>query len=148
MSSGFNFDVTIKVNSVNKIINDHGLNKNGRVVQYTRDTADRLMNPFIPFQNGMLRRLKTHPSPSEIKYVAPHSHYQYTGREYISPKLGVSGIPLKSGRWWSPKGEKKVPSGKKLKYHKPGTGPEWDKLMMEKKGKELIQDVQNYVKRG
>lgn len=146
MGNGFN--LKIKMNATNKILKDHGLDENGRVQKRIITTAERLMNPFIPFQNGMLRRLKTHPSPSEIKYVAPHAHYQYTGREYTSPKLGVAGIHLKSGRWWSPKGEKKIPSGKKLKYHEPGTGPEWDKLMMEKKGKELIQDVQNYVKRG
>lgn len=146
MGSGFN--LKIKMNATNKILKDHGLNENGRVTQYIRDTADRLMNPFIPFQNGMLRRLKTYPSPSKIKYISPYAHYQYIGKEYISPKLGVSGIPLKSGRWWSPKGEKKNPSGKKLKNYEPGTGPEWDKLMIEKKGKELIRDVQNYVKRG
>ena len=146
MGSGFN--LKIKMNATNKILKDHGLNENGRVMRYIRDTADRLMNPFIPFQNGMLRRLKTYPSTSKIKYISPYAHYQYKGKEYISPRLGVSGIPLKSDRWWSPKGEKKIASGKKLKNHEPGTGPEWDKLVMEKKGKELIQDVQNYVKRG
>ena len=148
MSSGFKIDVKVKINDVNKILKDHGLNKDGRVIQYARNEADRLMNPFIPMQNGTLRRLKTHPSPSKIKYTSPYAHYHYKGDEYISPKLGVSGIPLKSGRWWSPKGEKKKKSGKKLNYHTPGTGPEWEKLMMEKKGKELIKDVQNYIKRG
>lgn len=134
MSSGFNFDVKIKVNSVNKIINDHGLNENGRVVQYARNTAERLMNPFIPFQSGNLRRLKVYPNPSKIKYISPYAHYHYKG-------LKAKGVSR-------PKGIKREISNEKLKYHTAGTGPEWDKLMMEKKGKELIQDVQNYVKRG
>lgn len=146
MSSGFN--VKIKMNATNKILKDHGLSKDGRVVQYITTTAERLMNPFIPFQNGELRRLKSYPSPSKIKYTSPYAHYQYKGDEYISPRLGVSGILLKSDRWWSPKGEKKKKSGKKLTYHEAGTGPEWDKLMMKQKGKELIQDVQKYVNRG
>ena len=141
-------DIKVKINDVNKILKDHGLNKDGRVIQYARNEADRLMNPFIPMQNGTLRRLKTYPSPSKIKYTSPYAHYQYTGDEYISPKLGVSGIPLKSGRWWSPKGEKKKKSGKKLNYHTPGTGPEWEKLMMKEKGKELIRDIQNYINKG
>lgn len=144
----FKIDVKVKINDVNRILKDHGLNKDGRVIQYARNEADRLMNPFIPMQNGTLRRLKTYPSPSKIKYTSPYAHYQYKGDEYISPKLGVSGIPLKSGRWWSPKGEKKKKSGKKLNYHTPGTGPEWDKLMMEKKGKELTRDIQNYINKG
>lgn len=41
-------NVKVKMNSVNKILKDHGLNKNGRVVRYLRDTADRLMMPYIP----------------------------------------------------------------------------------------------------
>lgn len=146
MGSGFN--LKIKMNATNKILKDHGLDENGRVQKRIITTAERLMNPFIPFQGGNLRRLKVYQSPSKIKYISPYAHYQYKGKEYISPKLGVAGIHLKSDRWWSPKGEKKIASGKKLKHHEPGTGPEWDKLMMEKKGKELIQDVQNYVKRG
>lgn len=148
MASGFNFNVKTKMNSVNKILKDHGLNEDGRVQKRLTTTADRLMNPFIPFEEGNLRRLKTYPSPSKIRYRGPYAHYQYTGKEYISPRLGVSGILLKNNRWWSPKGEKKKLSGKKLKYHTPGTGAEWDKLMMEKKGKELIKDIQNYIKRG
>ena len=141
-------DIKVKINNVNKILKDHGLNDEGRVIQYARDEADRLMNPFIPMQNGTLRRLKTYPSASKIKYTSPYAHYQHTGDEYISPRLGVSGIPLKSGRWWSPKGEKKKKSGRKLKYHTAGTGPEWEKLMMKAKGKELIRDIQNYINKG
>lgn len=141
-------DIKVKINNVNKILKDHGLNDEGRVIQYARDEANRLMNPFIPMQNGTLRRLKTYPSASKIKYTSPYAHYQHTGDEYISPRLGVSGIPLKSGRWWSPKGEKKKKSGKKLNYHTAGTGPEWEKLMMKEKGKELIRDIQNYINKG
>lgn len=149
MASGFNINVKVNLNSVNKIIKDHGLNEDGRVVRHARDEADRLMNPFIPMgETGDLRRLKSYPSPSKIKYTSLYSHYQYTGKEYISPTLGVSGIPLKNDKWWSPKGERKKPSGKKLTYHTPGTGPEWEKLMMEKKGKELVKDIQDYIKKG
>lgn len=149
MASGFSFNVKVKMNSINKILKDHGLNEDGRVIQHARDEADRLMNSFIPMgETGNLRRLKSYPSPSKIKYTSPYSHYQHTGKEYISPRLGVSGIPIKNDRWWSPKGEKKKPSGRKLKHHEPGTGPEWEKLMMEKKGKELVKDIQDYIKKG
>lgn len=134
MASGFNFSVKVKINSVNKILKDHGLDEDGRVVRYARDEADRLMNPFIPFENGGLRRLKTYPSPSKVRYTSPYSHYQYTG--------------LKAKGASKPKGIKRRISSEKLNYHTPGTGAEWEKLMMEKKGKELIKDVQNYIKRG
>lgn len=134
MASGFNINVKVKLNSVNKIIKDHGLNEDGRVVRYARDTADRLMNPFVPFENGMLRRLKTYPSPSKIRYTSPYAHYQYKG--------------LKAKGASKPKGIKRKISSEKLQYHTPGTGPEWEKLMMKEKGKELTRDVQNHIKRG
>ena len=131
-SSGFN--LKIKINDANKILKDHGLNQDGRVMQYLTTTADRLMNPFVPMQNGGLRRLKAYPSPSKIRYTSPHSHYQYTG--------------LKAKGASKPKGIKRRISSEKLNYHTPGTGPEWEKLMMEKKGKEIIKDIQNYIKKG
>lgn len=134
MASGFNFNVKTKMNSVNKILKDHGLNEDGRVQRYLTTTADRLMNPFIPFEGGGMRRLKSYPSPSKVKYTSPYSHYQYKG--------------LKAKGASKPKGIRRKISNEKLQYHTSGTGPEWDKLMMEKKGKELIKDVQNYIKRG
>ena len=41
-------NVKVKMNPVSRIIKDHGLDKNGRVVRHLRDTADRLMMPYIP----------------------------------------------------------------------------------------------------
>lgn len=142
-------DVKVKMNSVNKILKDHGLDKDGRVVRRLRDTSDRLMMPFIPGgAGGQLAKLKTYPSNHEIKYTSLYAKYQYYGKMYISPKLGVSGILLKSDRWWSPKGEKKIPTSKKLKYHTSGTGPKWDKLMMQRRKDDLVKDVENYIKSG
>ena len=133
-SSGFNLNIKVKINKADKIIKDHGLDENGRITQFLRNEADRLMNPFIPYENGMLRRLKNYPSNSKIKYTSPYSHYQYIGKK----AKGAS----------RPKGIKRKISNEKLKQHTPGTGPEWDKLMLENKGKELVQSVQNEVKKG
>lgn len=142
-------NIKVKMNSVNKIIKDHGLDKDGRVVRRLRDTSDRLMMPFIPGgAGGQLAKLKTYPSNHEIKYTSPYAKYQYYGKMYISPKLGVSGILLKSDRWWSPKGEKKTPTSKKLKNHTSGTGPKWNELMMQRRKNDLVKDVENYIKNG
>ena len=142
-------NVKVKMNPVSRIIKEHGLDKNGRVVRHLRDTADRLMMPYIPGgARGQLAKLKTYPSNHEIKYTSPYAKYQYYGKMYISPKLGVSGIPLKSGRWWSPEGETKTPTSKKLKYHTSGTGAKWDKLMLQRRKNDLVQDVENYIKNG
>ena len=135
-NSGFN--VKVKMNSTNKILKDHGLDKDGRVTIYLRDTADRLMNSFVPMDNGMLRRNKAYPNNHSIKYNSPYAKYQYYGKLMLT----------KSGSSWAKLGEKKVETNKKLKYHTSGTGPKWDKLMMQRRKNDLVKDVENYIKTG
>ena len=131
-------DVKVKMNSVNKILKDHGLNKDGRVTRYLRDDADRLMNSFVPMDNGMLRRNKTYPKNNEIKYTSPYAKYQYYGKLMLA----------KNGSAWAKLGEKKVKTSKNLKYHTSGTGAKWDKLMLQRRKNDLIKDVENYIKTG
>ena len=137
-SSGFKFNVKVKMNSANKIIKDHGLDSNGRATRFLRDEADRLMNPFVPMDNGMLRRNKTYPNASTIKYTSPYAHYQYTGKLMLT----------KSGSSYAKKGEKKFYTSKKLKYHTSGTGDHWEKLMLQRHRNDLTKDVQNYIDSG
>lgn len=135
-SSGFK--ITTKINSISKILKDHGLNNDGRVIKFVRDDADRLMNPFVPMDNGMLRRNKAYPNNHSIKYNSPYAKYQYYGKLMLT----------KSGSSWAKKGEKKFETGKKLKYHTSGTGSKWDKLMLQRRKNDLIKDVENYIKSG
>ena len=124
-------NVKVKMNSVNKILKDHGLNKDGRVTRYLRDDADRLMNSFVPMDNGMLRRNKTYPKNNEIKYTSPYAKYQYYGKLMLA----------KNGSAWAKLGEKKVKTSKNLKYHTSGTGAKWDKLMLQRRKNDLIKDT-------
>lgn len=136
--SGSGFTVKVKMNSTNKILKDHGLDQDGRAIRFLRDDADRLMNPFVPMQNGMLRRNKTYPSNHEIKYISPYSKVQFYGKLMLT----------KNGSSWARKGEKKVVTNKNLKYHTSGTGPKWNELMMQRNKNTLIKDVENFIKTG
>lgn len=131
-------NIKIKMNSTNKIIKDHGLDKDGRVVRFLRDTADRFMNPFIPMDNGILRRNKTYPSNNEIKYTSPYAKYQYYGKLMLA----------KNGSSWAKLGEKKVLTSKNLKYHSSGTGAKWNELMMQRRKNDLVKDIENFIKTG
>ena len=82
MSSGFT--IKVKMNSANKIAKDHGLNRDGRVTTFLRDTVERLSDPYIPFESGMLRKLKSHPSNHEIKYTSPYAKFQYYGKLMVT----------------------------------------------------------------
>lgn len=136
--SGSGFTVKVKMNSTNKILKDHGLDQDGRAIRFLRDDADRLMNPYIPMDNGMLRRNKSYPSNHEIKYISPYAKYQYYGKLMLA----------KNGSSWAKKGEKKVETNKSLKYHTSGTGPKWNEMMMQRNKNTLIKDVENYIKSG
>ena len=115
-----------------------GLSENGKVTRYLRDTVDRLSIPYIPFDNGGLRRLKAYPNAHSIKYKSPYARYHYNGELMLT----------KSGSSWAKKGEKKYRTGKKMKYHTSGTGPKWDKLMMQRRSDDVVRDLQNFINRG
>ena len=132
-------NVKVKMNSINKILKDHGLDKDGQVTKYLRDSADRLMTPFVPGgSGGELAKIKTYPSNHEIKYTSPFAHYQYLGKLMLA----------KNGSSWAKKGEKKHYTNKKLKYHTSGTGAKWDKLMLQRHRNDLINDVESFIKSG
>lgn len=138
MANSSGFTVKVKINSTNKILKDHGLDQDGRAIRFLRDDADRLMNPYIPMDNGMLRRNKSYPSNHEIKYISPYAKYQYYGKLMLA----------KNGSSWAKKGEKKVLTSRNLKYHTSGTGPKWNELMMQRNKNTLIKDVENFIKIG
>ena len=138
MAKSSGFKITTKINSISKILKDHGLNNDGRVIKFVRDDSDRLMNPFVPMDTGMLRRNKTYPNNHSVKYRSPYAQNMYNGKLMLT----------KNGASWAKLGEKKVVTSKNLKYHTSGTGPKWDKLMMQRRKNDLIKDVENYIKSG
>ena len=134
-SSGFKF----KLNSVGKILKDHGLDENGKAVEYLRDECKRLMAPFVPGgAGGELSKNTSTPNSHSIKYIEPEAHYQFTGKLMLA----------KNGSSWAKRGEKKHYTGKKLKYHTSGTGDHWDKRMLQKRKDDLVKDLENYIKTG
>lgn len=126
---------TLKMNDVNKIIKLHGLEKDGRVNVFFRDTVERFSDPYVPFKTGQLKNNIRHPNNHSIKYVSPYAHYMYFGKVAIGPSR--------------PKGIKRTISGIDLKYSgAPKRGARWDKRMMSDRGKEIIKDVEKFIRSG
>lgn len=143
------FTVKVKMNSISKIIKEHGLERDGATEKFLRDEVDKFCDPYIPMDVGNLKDEKTYPNNHSIKYTSPYAHYMYKGKVYISPKLGVSGIVLKNGRWWSPSGEKKIKTNRRIKYQgAPKRGAEWDKRMINERIHDIEKDLKNFIKRG
>lgn len=134
--------VDIKLNPAAQIISDHGLQKDGPATKFLRDTVDRYCDPYIPMSLGSgvhVKDLKTYPSNHEIEYRGSHAHYHYRGILMLA----------KNGSSWAKLGEKKYYTGKKLKYQgAPKRGSEWDKRMWADRGKEICNQVEDFVRYG
>ena len=136
--AGSGFKLKVKFNSTNKIIKEHGLDKDGEVTEFLRNTVDRFCDPYVPYGEGSgvhLKNLKTYPDKQSIKYTAPYAHYHYTGNKAIGPSR--------------PKGVKRKISNTPMQYQgAPKRGPQWDKRMMNDRGKEVCKDVEEFIKKG
>ena len=56
-----NFTYKVKMNNANQIIKAHGLDDNGTVTKFLRNTVDRFCDPYIPFRTGPLKNNKQYP---------------------------------------------------------------------------------------
>jgi len=84
---------------------------------------------YVPFRNGGggLRGSITYPKGLEggvIEWNTPYAHYLYVGEVYVNPKYKRAGWQDNYGVWHGYKGPK-VPSGRAIEYHTPGTGDHW-----------------------
>jgi hypothetical protein len=85
-------------------------------------------------ETGTLKNTKTYPNNHSIKYTSPYAHYMYKGKKAI----GAS----------KPKGIKRKISNQPLKYQgAPKRGAEWDKRMMNDRKKDIVKDIETYIKR-
>ena len=130
-----NTKIKIKMNPINKILKDHGLEKDGPANWFLTQTVSRLCDPYVPSLQGNLRRLKDYPSKHEIKYNSPYAHYHHKGKKAVGPS--------------KPKGVKRIISSQNMSYNgAPKRGPEWEKRMMNDRGKEVCKDVEDFIKKG
>lgn len=80
---------------------------------------------FVPFSQGALRSSVEYPEGlygGEISYNTPYAHYLYEGTVY-GPNIPIKDAEGNITGWRSP--PNKYPTQRKLKYHTPGTGPQW-----------------------
>ena len=131
--------MSLKLQPTSVIKANLGLTESGTVQKYFQNTCYRYMDKYVPRDEGNLRRNVDLSEPKYIIYNSPYAHYMYTGILYVDPVTGSS---------WARKGVKKIPTGRKLKYHTPGTGHHWDKLMMTAEGKDVVRKVQEFFNRG
>ena len=102
-------------------------------------------DPLIPFQQGALRNNVNYPQGiygGEIEYNTPYAHYMYEGEVY-GPNIPIKDSQGNITGWFSPKGQKKKPTGRPITYHPEGTerGDHWFEKAKEQHKQEWIDLV-------
>jgi len=127
---------------------DLGIQEGGKVHKYFTEVCKYEMIPYIPEgDTHLLRSNGKIEGADTIYYDLPYAHYQYMGELYVMPNNGKGAYYSDDYGYWSEPGVSKVPSGKDLNYHTPGTGAFWDQRMWTSRGEQVIKQVQDYIDR-
>ena len=111
--------MSVKMQPTSEIIAHLGLDVNGRVQRFFQETCYKLMDKYLPKRDGNLRNVVDLSDPAKIVYEMPYAHAQY---------VGYTKGPVRN-------------------YTTPGTGPYWDKRMVSAEISDIVNEVQNYVRR-
>ena len=98
-----------------------GINPNGKVQKYFTKRCADYMDKYVPYREGTLRQYKI--EGNYIIYEQPYARYQYYGARQDGTHVVKH-------------------------YTTPGTGPYWDRRMVSAEMPNLIEEVQNEIKRG
>ena len=145
--------MSVNINA-NKIKKRLGLTQGGDVQRFAVQTCRIHMDKYVPMDNGTLAE-NVIEQPDRIIYNTPYAHYMYEGILYVDPDYGYGAIPIKDKEgnvqgFYSRKGITKVPSGKSLQYDTSKhayAGPKWDERMWSAERKEVIKEIQDYIRR-
>lgn len=138
--------MSVKMKPVSEIIADLNLEPYGKAhTKFASECMDRMNDKYVPYDNGGLVGSSYVDEECNIHYNTPYARYMYYGKlmvmengkgAYYSPDYG----------FWSDKGKKKTLTDIDLVYHKPGTGPYWDKLMWTAEKTEIEKVMNEYIR--
>ena len=81
------------------------------------------MDKYVPMRDGNLRTIVDLSNPQYIVYEMPYAKYQYYGMREDGTHVVKN-------------------------YTTPGTGPYWDKRMVSAEMQDILEEVQDFIKRG
>ena len=141
------FDAHFEWNGQGDILKRLNLEKGGRVQQVIDKSVMDYSMEYVPWETGSLARSPyavTQIGSGKVIYPGPYAHYMYYGEVY-GPNIPIfeddSGEPTS---FFSPPGQKKEPTGKKLQYSKdmnPLAGSFWFERMKADHLQDIINDA-------
>ena len=139
----------VKLPDAEGLLAKRNLEKGGLVQQVIDKAVIDYSIPYCPFDTGVLANSPYTASPigsGKVVYNTPYAHYLYYGKVY-GPNIPVfdddSGVPT---RWFSPKGQKKHPTGKDLQYKTDPNelaGPFWTVRMKADHMQDILKEAKD-----
>lgn len=114
--------------------------------RFFTDTCKKHMDKYVPLGDTGLLRQNVSTTVNTITYESPYAHYQYIGNLYVMDN-GKGAYYDPDYGFWSKPGVAKIPTEKSLNYHTPGTGDHWDERMKSAEMQDVIEEVQDYVRK-
>lgn len=146
----------VKVNfDIPKIKQKLGLEGTDELRKFVVHTCRVHMDKYVPMANGDLSINAVTEGDDYVKYDTPYAHYMYEGILYVDPQYGVGAFPIKDKAgnlqgFYSRKDVAKVPSSRGLIYNTSQhseAGHHWDKRMWSAEKEQVIQEVEDYIRR-
>lgn len=129
-----------------------GLQEGGKAQQVLDKSVIDWNLQYVPWETGALGKSAygaTQIGSGEIVYPGPYAHYMYYGEVY-GPNIwnGDGHVKDAPQPFFSPKGEKKHPTGREIVYAQdvnPLAGPFWADRMKADHMDDILQEVKSVV---
>lgn len=135
------------------LLKKYHLKPGGAVQRVIDESCIVYMDPYTPFQSGMLTNSIIPPTigTGEIIQDTPHARYQYYGELYVDPITKKGAFYSPGYGFWSRPKINKVPSGKPLAYNKsshPLAGSKWFERMKADHKEDVLRNAQKAALKG
>lgn len=143
----------LEMNPVNEIIKNKGLDPSGDAQVFHTQNVLRRIIKYMPYKTGATIKLtivQTSTNKPEIVTDVPYAKMLYYGKIMVDKQSGTAGH-LTSEGWSSRRGVPKTLGSRNINYTKtknPKAGPYWDMALSANEGRILVQELQNYIRRG
>ncbi|MEA5059376.1 hypothetical protein SDC9_163074 [bioreactor metagenome] len=133
--------------STEKMLAELNLGAGGMVQRVIDNAVIRYSMDYVPFDEGVLARSPyANYEPGQVVYAGPYARYHWHGI-VMSPNIPIK----KNGEivgWYSPKGQPKTLTERKMKYQgEPKRGPYWALRMKADHLKDIVQEAQDAVRK-
>lgn len=143
------FTVKVDFSDAAKVLENHGLEKGGRVQAFFTSEVMRRSDPYVPFSSGPLKNTAEMTADKDgIIYNQPYARVHWYGKLMVDPvtKKGAFFSP-EYGFWSRPKVKKEL-SDRDMEYQgAPLRGPRWVERSWLDNKDDIIRSTEEFARK-